>query len=97
MGLNQLLIKEDLNETAAPSAPDFLADPSGRKGVIGPLQDDMMVRMNRTLLPLRAFEGLRGRGFSAELLPAGRLEGFLLVVPWTSIRSLPDTTSKPDD
>src|SRR3972149_3992243 len=61
MSLDQLPIEEDLNELARSPDPDLLADPSGRQGVIGPVKDDMMVRMNRTLLPLRTLEGLRGQ------------------------------------
>jgi hypothetical protein len=71
MSFDQLLIAEDLNQTVASSppeadptqsdCPDLPSDPPGGKGIVGSVKDDMMVRMNRTLLPLRALKGLRGQ------------------------------------
>src|SRR5208337_2113571 len=71
MGFDQLLVKKDPDQVAAASGPNLSADEPGGQGVVGAVKDDMVIGMDGTLFPKRAFKSLPG-----ERLQTGRL--FLL-------------------
>ena len=70
-----------------PFDPYLLADISRRQGVVGLVEDDVMVGMDGALLPQGTFEGQSRAAASdgASLRQGRRDRAFFFVVPWISM------------
>lgn len=66
--LYPLIVEEDLHRFVRPLHPDLLPDVSRRQGIVGFIENDMMVRMDGASLPGWVFEGCFGQRLQLVLL-----------------------------